>query len=392
MTGDGKYTAFVTNGDDIKIYDGSSVKTIVNNNALIPCVALDPENQYVYYLANGYWLNRIGYDGTFPSIIGNSPISMSWMTFMPNGNLLYISYSFALYVSQIDPISGTVSQIFYMPGEYATTGFYDEQSMKLYLFSSDAIYLGYYNYQTGATETPENISAVSLTANMLTGYESECDQDCNNYGDCVENTCECYENYYGATCSIYCSDDIACNGHGTCMNNGSCDCYLNWAGNNCATNSMLPPTLVTEYTAEMAINDEGLSTVYTSFLQDKEVTTNSTLTVYNDYSRNYQYLYDDNNHCSKNFYYGNISANWIIPSNANLLLIDQNCDGNKCYHWSSGDVFWSVFQISNNWVPHQINYGEVDTYATDGWTFGTPAGGVFTLPAYCPHVIPKPRV
>ena len=57
---------------------------------------------------------------------------------------------------------------------------------------------------------------------------------CNEKGTCVVNlqdntaTCDCFEKFRGEQCNIECPGDVvACNGHGTCDDNGICTCDSN---------------------------------------------------------------------------------------------------------------------------------------------------------------------
>ena len=46
--------------------------------------------------------------------------------------------------------------------------------------------------------------------------------------------CACLENYYGETCSTYCSPAVTCSGHGQCADSdGSCRCEPDYYGSSC---------------------------------------------------------------------------------------------------------------------------------------------------------------
>jgi len=75
------------------------------------------------------------------------------------------------------------------------------------------------------------------------------DKACNGHGNCMvdfltnEATCDCNQKFRGEACGIECPGDIiACGGHGTCGDNGSCICYastVGWQGRSCNCSSLV---------------------------------------------------------------------------------------------------------------------------------------------------------
>lgn len=65
----------------------------------------------------------------------------------------------------------------------------------------------------------------------------ECKPAC-QFGTCTEDTnlpdpvyCDCNSNWYGDACNVYCEPTTTCNGHGSCRNDGSCQCESFWSVN-----------------------------------------------------------------------------------------------------------------------------------------------------------------
>ncbi|XP_053400320.1 uncharacterized protein LOC123558658 [Mercenaria mercenaria] len=63
---------------------------------------------------------------------------------------------------------------------------------------------------------------------------SACTRNC-MYGFQHSNgSCSCFKGYFGTYCNTVCpgGSDSPCSDHGTCLTNGTCECWWNWNGNN----------------------------------------------------------------------------------------------------------------------------------------------------------------
>ena len=67
------------------------------------------------------------------------------------------------------------------------------------------------------------------------------DPPCNNKGVCTHGVCSCRDMFKGVHCEVMCKGDVRpCNGHGTCLGDGSCECDAGWeARDDCSCNSLV---------------------------------------------------------------------------------------------------------------------------------------------------------
>eukprot|EP00898_Chlorokybus_atmophyticus_P008015 jgi/Chlat1/8214/Chrsp76S07646 len=61
-----------------------------------------------------------------------------------------------------------------------------------------------------------------------------CPNSCSQQGNCVNNTCICYDGFQGADCS-YGNCPNGCSGNGDCSSSGSCVCRSGYTGIDCST-------------------------------------------------------------------------------------------------------------------------------------------------------------
>jgi len=58
---------------------------------------------------------------------------------------------------------------------------------------------------------------------------SDCPNDCNNHGNCIDGFCICDEKWSGNDCSVpKCHNN--CNNNGNCIEGGICKCYDGFEG------------------------------------------------------------------------------------------------------------------------------------------------------------------
>lgn len=81
------------------------------------------------------------------------------------------------------------------------------------------------------------VNATALYYYNLTSVVNECPDDCNNRGVCVNRECECFDTYYGTTCSFnatQCHSDTC--KFGFCKSD-KCECFSGFKGATCAEKS-----------------------------------------------------------------------------------------------------------------------------------------------------------
>eukprot|EP00241_Pyramimonas_parkeae_P023087 CAMPEP_0114313842 /NCGR_PEP_ID=MMETSP0059-20121206/21391_1 /TAXON_ID=36894 /ORGANISM="Pyramimonas parkeae, Strain CCMP726" /LENGTH=287 /DNA_ID=CAMNT_0001438745 /DNA_START=346 /DNA_END=1206 /DNA_ORIENTATION=+ len=67
----------------------------------------------------------------------------------------------------------------------------------------------------------------------LLSAPTQCIDDCNGRGICVDGACVCPLSWGGDSCSVArCAQN--CSGHGTCMENGNCMCSREYVGEDCS--------------------------------------------------------------------------------------------------------------------------------------------------------------
>jgi len=178
-----------------------------------------------------------------------------------------------------------------------------------------------------------------------------CPNYCSLNGLCTNGACQCGRHYYQSDCSVYCTDDTTCSGHGTCNSTtGACDCNPLFSGKSCGTYTpVIPPVFPPNFSANATVVIGGVNVKtfsllnYSSDLQFLQVSTPNGNTTLNLYEFGVQYNYN-NSSCTVSTLSQPSLPTIISPGNITLRGVP--CGNDQCNVFGTKATLQVWFVIS----------------------------------------------
>jgi len=201
---------------------------------------------------------------------------------------------------------------------------------------------------------------------------SECDMDCSLKGFCYQDSCSCFQEYFGSVCSIYCNDRITCSGHGYCDFSGTCNCNPNWSGPSCSSNELTPPIFPAAFSVTgISFKNTQFNFYYDWNAQKRKYVYRTGLNVTDLFDLGKEYTQYPGGSCEATPLEEPMLPRWEVDQHATLSGFNIKCaQTHTCSLWKTFNTEWLV--TSEN-IPVRIN-------TTDGVYLYDPARFVLGAP------------
>jgi len=215
---------------------------------------------------------------------------------------------------------------------------------------------------------------------------STCELDCSLSGNCMDNKCSCFTNYYGPTCKLFCSSNT-CSSHGSCnATTGDCICDPFWTGKQCATPILTPPIFPAAFTVRSVQFNEDDS--YNEFFdyqgQRRKFQYLPGNNVTELYTIGYSYTVTPDGLCTVATLDDSGLDLWRVDPNAVLVEINIACaTSDLCSYWQLPDSSDEWLVTLANLPVRIVQSGQEYSYDPKMYTVQQPDASVWQLPSAC---------